>query len=205
MVEDESMSSLEPAFDSASPSWPNVTGRDTTIEPARAPRAQPFPQHRSPPNDQPDKSQGRNETEFERADRNLLELLQELRILALGVQVLFGFLLAIPFAVGFRRVDVGERHLYVLSVLLAVTAMTLLFAPVAFHRAVFRRHEKPELVSISNAVAIGGLVAVGLAVTSAVWLVMGVVSHGWPVPVITVAVALLFTMVWGCVPWSLRK
>jgi Family of unknown function (DUF6328) len=110
----------------------------------------------------------RNETEAQRDDRNLMELLQELRVVALGVQVLFGFLLAIPFANGFRRLDSAQRGLYIADLLLAALATALLLMPVAYHRLVFRQHLKEPAVRVANVGAIAGIVAVGLAITGAV-------------------------------------
>jgi hypothetical protein len=143
---------------------------------------------------------GRDETPEERSDRNLADLLQELRVAALGVQVLFGFLLALPFSTGFTKLDAPQRHLYVATLVFAAMATALLAGPVAYHRLVFRRHRKTELVSVSNAMAIGGLVAVGLAVTSAVWLIVSFVASGWPVPVIARVVALWFVGFWLVIP-----
>src|SRR6516165_1843909 len=87
---------------------------------------------------------GRNESEGERLDRNLAELLQELRVAGLGVQVLFGFLLSLPFTNRFSQVSTGERALYLTDLLLAGLATALLLAPVAYHRLVFRRREKGQ-------------------------------------------------------------
>ena len=143
---------------------------------------------------------GRSETSAERADRNLGELLQELRVAALGVQVLFGFLLAIPFANRFVLLDVAQRHLYTATLILAAVATSLLTGPVAYHRVVFRRHAKTRLVAASNAMAIGGLIAVGLAVSAAVWLVLSLVATGWPVPVLAAFVFSGFFVLWVIVP-----
>ena len=103
----------------------------------------------------------RHETEAERADRNLAELLQELRVAGLGIQVLFGFLLAMPFAARFSALSANQRHLYTATLFLAAVATALLSGPVAYHRLVFRRHEKPQLIAASNAVALGGLPSSG--------------------------------------------
>src|SRR5947208_8469019 len=84
---------------------------------------------------------GRHETEAERLDRNLGELLQELRVAGLGVQVLFGFLLAMPFSNRFDSLDPEQRRLYLAVLLFAALATALLTAPVAYHRIVFRRHQ----------------------------------------------------------------
>ena len=125
-------------------------------------------------------SDGRDESEAERADRNLAELLQELRVAALGVQVLFGFLFGDAVRGTFHGLELGPAPpLHDEPAPAAAVATALLTGPVAYHRLVFRRHTKTQLVTASNAMALGGLAAVGLAVASAVWLVLQrVVDHG---------------------------
>src|SRR5215472_11736075 len=108
------------------------------------------------------------ETEEERDDRNLIELLQELRVAGLGVQVLFGFLLAIPFTAKFADLNHAQRGVYVASLLLAATSTALLLALVAYHRLVFRQHQKEQLVKDANTLAAPGLAAVGLAISASV-------------------------------------
>jgi apolipoprotein N-acyltransferase len=69
---------------------------------------------------------------------------------------------------------------------------------------VFRRREKPQLIAASNAMALGGLAVVGLAIASAVWLVLSVVDHGWPVPLLIAAIALVFFSLWFVIPMIAR-
>jgi Family of unknown function (DUF6328) len=88
----------------------------------------------------------REESQAQRDDRNLGELLQELRVAGLGVQVLFGFLLSLPFTNRFTRLSPGQRDLYLASLVLAAVATALLVGPVADHRLVFRRGQKERLV-----------------------------------------------------------
>ena len=114
-----------------------------------------------------DEQDPRNESEAQRDDRNLAELLQELRVSGLGVQVLFGFLLSLPFTNRFSKVDPGQRELYLASLVLSAVATALLLGPVAYHRLVFRRGQKEHLVKASNVMAISGLAAVGLTAVSA--------------------------------------
>src|SRR5271156_4716017 len=128
----------------------------------------------------------RAESEAERNDRNLAELLQELRVAGLGVQVLFGFLLSLPFTNRFSRLSQGQRDLYLATLVLAAVATALLVGPVAYHRLVFRRGQKEQLVRAASVMAIGGLTAVGLAVSAAVLLVTGFVASGLAAAVITV-------------------
>src|ERR1700753_948376 len=102
----------------------------------------------------------RGESAAQRDDRNLGELVQELRVAGLGVQVLFGFLLSLPFTTRFVQLSTAQRDLYLTSVILAAVATTLLIGPVAYHRLVFRRGMKERLVRFANALAIFGLAAV---------------------------------------------
>jgi hypothetical protein len=147
----------------------------------------------------------RDETPEERDDRNLLELLQELRVAGLGVQVLFGFLLAIPFTNKFSQLSGAQRDLYVTTLLLAALAATLLLAPVAFHRILFRMQQKEFLVKAANVLAILGLITVAMAVSATVALVLSYVMPGAPTVVITAALVALFTGLWFAFPLSRRR
>jgi hypothetical protein len=145
------------------------------------------------------------ETGAERDDRNLIELLQELRVAGLGVQVLFGFLLSLPFTSRFVKLSHAQRDLYVASVVLAAVSTALLVGPVAYHRLVFRQHRKEQLVKDANLMAILGLAAVGLAISAAVLLVVSYVDHGAPAVIITVFVVCLFAGLWFVLPLSRRR
>ena len=145
------------------------------------------------------------ETDAERDDRNLNELLQELRVAGLGVQVLFGFLLALPFTSRFVQLSHAQRGLYVACLLLAATATALLLGPVAYHRLVFRMHRKAQLVKDANRMAILGLAAVGLATSAAVLLVVSYVAKGAPAVIITVFVVCLFAGLWFALPLARRR
>lgn len=147
----------------------------------------------------------RDESEAQRADRNLGELLQELRVAGLGVQVLFGFLLSLPFTARFSRLSPGQRDLYLASLVLAALATALLVGPVAYHRLVFRRGQKEQLVQAAGVMAIGGLAAVGLAVSAAVLLVTGYVASGLPAALITALVTSVFGLLWFVLPLARRR
>ena len=149
-------------------------------------------------------SDPRDESEAERADRNLAELLQELRVAGLGVQVLFGFLLSLPFTNRFTRLSQGQRELYLATLVLAAVATALLLGPVAFHRLVFRRGQKERLVRAANVMAIAGLAAVGLAVSAAVLLVTGYVTSTLPAVLITEFVTCMFGLLWFAFPLAHR-
>ena len=147
---------------------------------------------------------GRDETPEERADRNLGELLQELRVAGIGVQVLFGFLLSLPFTSRFRVLDADQITLYTVTIVVAAAAIACLITPVAFHRMEFRRHEKGRVVSVSHAVSIVGLAAVALALSGSVALVMTMVHDGVVVPAIVALVVGLFTGLWFVLPLATR-
>ena len=147
----------------------------------------------------------RNESEAERDDRNLAELLQELRVAGLGVQVLFGFLLSLPFTTRFARLSHGQRDLYLATLVLSALATALLLGPVAYHRLVFRRGQKEGLVRTASMMAIGGLAVVGLAVSAAVLLVTGFVASGLPAVLITVFVVCTFGILWFAFPLARRR
>ena len=147
----------------------------------------------------------RQESEAERADRNLGELLQELRVAGLGVQVLFGFLLSLPFTTRFTQLSPGQRNLYLGTIVLAAVATALLLGPVAYHRLVFRQGQKERLVRAANIMAIAGLATVGLAVSAAVLLVTDYVSSGLTAALITAFVTCLFAGLWFALPLAHRR
>jgi Na+/melibiose symporter-like transporter len=147
----------------------------------------------------------RDESEAERADRNLGELLQELRVAGLGVQVLFGFLLSLPFTTRFTHLSPGQRNLYLATIVLAAVATALLLGPVAYHRLVFRQGKKERLVRAANIMAIAGLGTVGLAVSAAVLLVTGYVSSGLTAGLITAFVTCMFAGLWFVFPLARRR
>ena len=147
----------------------------------------------------------REESAAQRADRNLGELLQELRVAGLGVQVLFGFLLSLPLTNRFTRLSPAQRDLYLATLVLAAVATALLVGPVAYHRLVFRQGQKERLVRAASVMAIGGLAAVALAVCAAVLLVTSYVGGGLAAGLITTFVAGLFGLLWFVFPLARRR
>jgi Family of unknown function (DUF6328) len=147
----------------------------------------------------------RNETAPERDDRNMMELLNELRVAGLGVQVLFGFLLSLPFTKRFVLLGSIQRDIYIADVLLCVLATAMLLTPVAYHRLVFRRGLKESVVRNTNVMAIAGLVCVGLAVTAAVVLVVSFVISGASAVITGILVLCLFAVLWFVVPLARRE
>ena len=145
------------------------------------------------------------ETPEQRDDRNLVDLLQELRVATLGVQVLFGFLLGLPFTVRFSHLHAWQRWLYVAVVMLSSTSVVLLVAPVAYHRLLFRRHQLGYLLRVANVLAVAGMITVALAVTGAVLLVASYVEPGTPAVVLAVIAGALFAGVWFALPVGRRN
>jgi hypothetical protein len=142
----------------------------------------------------------RQETTAKRDDRNLGELIQELRVAGLGVQVLFGFLLSLPFTTRFVQLSTAQRDLYLATVTLAAVATTLLIGPVAYHRLVFRRGMKERLVRFANVLAILGLAAVGASVLGAVLLVTWYVGGVLAGCLITAFVGVMLLALWFAAP-----
>src|SRR3954465_13489244 len=121
---------------------------------------------------------GRNETALERCDRNLVELLQEVRVVQTGVQVLFAFLLTAPLAARFPELSRLQRYEYFVTLLAAGAAAVLLIAPTAHHRILFRCGDKEHLVIVANRFTLGGLAFVALSMIGALVLVTDLMFAG---------------------------
>src|SRR5262245_42144281 len=132
--------------------------------------------------------QERNETELERSDRHLAELMQEVRVAQTGVQVLFGFLLTVPFSARFGALAREDHVLYFAALAAAGAAAMLLIAPGAQHRVLFRCGDKEHIVRMANRYAIAGLACVALAMVGAVLFVAEVVFAS-PAAAIIAAIA----------------
>lgn len=146
----------------------------------------------------------RGETEIERLDRNWNSLLQELRVVQTGVQLLTGFLLTLPFQQRFDVLTEPMHIAYLATVGCSVCATVLLIAPVAIHRLLFRRHRLQALVSAAHRCAYAGLALLGAALTG-VTVIIFVAVAGPAVGFIAGACALaLFAFFWWVLPLSLR-
>jgi len=142
----------------------------------------------------------RKETPTERLDRNWQELLQELRVLQTGVQLLTGFLLTLPFQQRFQTLSSAQHALYLCAVGFAVMSTTLFIAPVALHRALFRKHARPELVSKAQVLTLAGYSFLALALVSVVFLIFDVVA-GTVAGVLAALVAVgMIGALWGVLP-----
>jgi galactose mutarotase-like enzyme len=142
----------------------------------------------------------RNETDKERLDRNLNELLGELRVALPGVQVLFAFLLAVPFNQRFAQTTSFEKGVYFVTLLSTAVAAALLIAPSSMHRIEFRADDKRFVVFTANRLAIAGFAALGVAMTAAVLLVTHFLYSNALAIVTTAIAGLLIFGLWYVMP-----
>jgi Family of unknown function (DUF6328) len=147
---------------------------------------------------------GRNETHLERCDRNLVELLQEVRVVQTGVQVLFAFLLMAPLTPRFNDLTSLQRAEYFTTLALAGAAALLLIAPTAYHRVLFRLGDKEYLVRVANRLTIAGLAAVGLSMAGAMLFVTGVLFGQSAALVAGSLSAVGAVTLWGVLPVARR-
>ena len=141
-----------------------------------------------------------DESPKERVDRELIELLNGLRVILPGVQVLLAFLLTVPFSSGFPQATSTERVLYFVSVLLTVGAVGALTMPAAYHRVRFREGDKERMLEISNAFAIAGLGLLALAMATVVFLVTDVLFGTAVSAPVAIAVLAVLAGVWFAIP-----
>jgi hypothetical protein len=147
------------------------------------------------------------ESREQRVHRELMELLQELRVALPGVQVLFAFLLTVPFAAGFDRLDASDRRVYFAAVLLSALATILLIAPTAHHRATFRTgvDVKERVLMIANAMTLAGTVVLALAMGAVVYVVTNVLYRSTLSAAVAVGLVAVTAALWFVVPFVLGR
>jgi VIT1/CCC1 family predicted Fe2+/Mn2+ transporter len=136
------------------------------------------------------------ESKEERVNRELIELLNELRVALPGVQVLFAFLLAVPFTQRFRQLTDTQEYMFFVSLLCTTAGSILLIAPTAYHRLRFRQRDKEQMIHTANRLSIAGTVFLALAMTSAVYLVTDLVFQATLTIVVTTLTAAMFAWFW---------
>lgn len=141
----------------------------------------------------------------ERRDRELGELLQELRVAITGVQVLFAFLLTVPFTQRFTSLDPSQRRVYFAAVLTAAISSLLLIAPAANHRLLFREGVKEAMLHAANKVAIAGFVTLALGIGLSLYLVTTMVYTTGTAVLVAIAVGLLTLFAWFVFPRLLKE
>ena len=148
------------------------------------------------PGDESAAERERTEEEQEQLNRQMTELLNELRVAMPGVQVLFAFLLAVPFQQRFAMVNAFQRDVYLVTLLSAAVATAFLIAPSAYHRIAFQQREKARIIQMGTRQFVCGLVALAVAMTGAVLLVTDVLFGTTTVIIVVVCVASLFAWLW---------
>ncbi len=145
-------------------------------------------------------SDGPGETSKERVDRELIELLNELRVALPGMQVLFAFLLILPFQAGFAEVSDLERSLYFVAFLATAVGSIVLIAPTTYHRVRFRAPDKEQMLRTFNQLLLAGTASLGLAITAVTFLVTDVV-FGRLVGLVAASIAAgLIVILWFTLP-----
>jgi cation transport ATPase len=148
------------------------------------------------PDAEPAEEADRSDEEQQRLNRQMTELLNELRVAMPGVQVLFAFLLAVPFQQRFQTVNAFQRDVYLFTLLAAATATAFLVAPSAYHRIAFQEHEKEHIIQMGTRQFVCGIVALAVAMTGAVLLVTDVLFQTTTTIVVVVCVAAIFVWLW---------
>jgi Family of unknown function (DUF6328) len=144
------------------------------------------------------------ESQAERLDRELIELLNELRVLLPGVQVLYAFLLTAPFASGFDDVTELQRDLYGACLLTALVAVGCLVAPTTYHRVQWRQRDKEALLRTSNTLALTGSFFLAVSMTCSVLLVGDYLFDLWTAVLAGTATAVFLLMLWFVLPLARR-
>jgi hypothetical protein len=141
----------------------------------------------------------------ERANRELMELLNELRVALPGVQVLFAFLLTVPFSQRFTTLDAADRRVYYVAVLATAAATLCLIAPTAHHRLRFRSGVKEHLLHVANVFTVVGLTLLAFAVTAVVYVLTDLLYPGTLPRVVTAVLGGAFVIAWFVVPLLFRR
>jgi preprotein translocase subunit Sss1 len=146
-----------------------------------------------------------DESDSERNSRRLLELLQEVRVATAGVQILFGFLLAVPFQQGFAKISSFQKHVYLVILICTALSSALLIAPTALHRLLFRQGHKPQIIEYANRMVILGLVLLAVAMVGVVLLLTHEIFGPAAAIAVTVPIGLVFLVTWFAIPLARRQ
>ncbi len=141
-----------------------------------------------------------NEDQKEKLDRELIELLNELRVALPGVQVLFAFLLAVPFTQQFSKITELQKQTFFVALLATMVGTVLMIAPTSYHRIRWRDHDKEHMLQTANRLALAGTVFLAIAMTAVTFLITDILFKGWMTAVVTTATALLFIWFWYALP-----
>jgi predicted membrane channel-forming protein YqfA (hemolysin III family) len=147
----------------------------------------------------------RHETEAERDDRNLVELLQEARVVQTGVQILFGFLLTIAFQPKFEKLSSFQKADYLGTLVFAATTLIMITAPTSWHRILFRQGDKEHLVIVANRFMVIGLATLGLTMVGVVMLLSDIAFPTWLTALVTGLAVTACTVLWYVLPLARRR
>jgi hypothetical protein len=143
---------------------------------------------------------GYDEDPKERVDRELIELLNELRVALPGVQVLFAFLLVVPFSQRFDVLSAADRRVYFAAVIGSAAASAFLIAPSAHHRLRFRSGAKERMLKVANALAVAGMVALAFSMGCVVYVISSVLHSTTTAAVVTGVVTAGIVALWFVLP-----
>lgn len=146
-----------------------------------------------------------HETSDQQLARNLGELLQEIRVVQAGVQILFGFLFSITFTEVYRHASGFQRGVHLVAIAFAVLAVAQLTAPAAWHRILFRRGQRHEIIRVANVLAISGLGCLGAAMSATLLLLMDVVTGQTIAVIVCALVAIGFGALWFVLPLHIQR
>lgn len=152
-----------------------------------------------------DRAHDDDEQPEERLNRELIELLNELRVALPGVQVLFAFLLALPFQSGWDQVTDLQRDVYFVALCLALLASALLIAPSAYHRSNFRSYDKARLIVLASRLSLLGMASLAASMCGVMHLIADVIFGASAGLSAALAAAALFVALWLFVPWRDRR
>jgi ABC-type uncharacterized transport system YnjBCD permease subunit len=145
-----------------------------------------------------------DESRRDRVNRELIELLNELRVALPGVQLLFAFLLAVPFSNGYKRVTEFQKDLFFVTLAATAVSTACFIVPTAYHRLNFRNREKERILLVSNKFAIAGIMFLAVAMIGAIVLITDVIYSDTAALVAGVSAAVLFFGLWAALPLVMR-
>lgn len=140
----------------------------------------------------------------QRLDRNLIELLNELRVTGTGIQVLLAFLLVVPFNTGYRHTSQFDRTVYYISLIAIAGAAVLLIAPSVHHRLLFHHHERPYIIGMANTMAIAGITLLAIGMVAILTLISNFVFGTTVAIVAAILAATVVAGLWFVIPLRRR-
>jgi amino acid transporter len=155
--------------------------------------------------DADDQARFPGETPKQRINRELIELLNEIRIALPGVQVLFAFLLVVPFGPGWRHTTGFQRHAYVFSIVTAALATVIMIAPSSYHRLLWRQPHKEHMLMTSNVLLIAGMAFLAMAISGSLLFVVSFALGTWEAAVTTAGILVVILVLWYAMPLARRN